>query len=116
MATRTPQTLIDWATLTTTATATSYSVPATADRTICGRLQFYNSAAVPRTVTINLINLTGTTKVFYVKKIAAGKTWTCPDIEGTVFTYSASNPHTINMAQDSGTDVNVFMSGTEIAL
>lgn len=116
MATREPQTLIDWKTLTTTATASSYSVPS-GYRTICGRLTFRNSnSTTVRTVTINMINLSGVSYVFYTKAIAPGKTWTCPDIEGHVLKYDATNPHTVNMAQDTGSDVDVFMSGTEILL
>lgn len=117
MATRTPTTLLDWTSLSATATDNQYTVPANRV-VVVSKLTFYNgNTTTVRQVTINLVDQAGpTTTVFFKKNIPPLGTWSCPDIVGHVLEYDATNPHKINFAQDTGTDVNVFLSGTVITL
>lgn len=80
---------------------------------IIRKLSFYNSGSSNRTVTVYVVETSGTAgaaNTLAVKTITPGKTWNCIEIQGEILATGMS----LQAAQDAGTDVNVNCSGALI--
>lgn len=77
---------------------------------IVRKLSFYNSGSSSRTVTVHVVEVSGTAdtgNTLAVKTIPAGKTWNVIEIQGEILTTGM----TLQASQDAGTDVNANCSG-----
>lgn len=80
---------------------------------IIRKLSFFNSGSTSRTVTVYVVEASGTAdtgNTIAVKAIPPQKTWNVLSIQGEVIEYQQS----IQAKQDTGTDVNTNMSGTTV--
>lgn len=80
---------------------------------IVRKLSFRNTGATTRTVTVYVVESSGTADTgteLAVKAILGGKEWNCIQVQGETFTEGM----TLQAKQDAGTDVNVNASGTTV--
>lgn len=80
---------------------------------IVRKLSFYNSGSSARTVTVHVVEVSGTAgtgNTIAIKTIPAGKPWNVIEIQGEILTTGM----TLQASQDAGTDVNVNCSGALI--
>jgi len=78
---------------------------------IVRKLSFYNTGTTARTVTVYVVETggtAGTANTLMTKGIAGGEAWNCIEIQAEVFLPGMS----LQLAQDTGTDVNTNCSGT----
>ena len=108
----TPKSMVDGTNL-TDAAATYYTVP-TGTRAIVKKATFCNDDATPVTVTINLVPSGGAAaygnRITKEKNLAAGETWSCPDIENHVLEASGF----ISMLASVTAKIGVRISGYEV--
>lgn len=107
---RTPQNFAHNKQLTTS--AVSIIDPAPNNTTnIVGKLSFRNTSTLTRTVTVYVVETSGTANTLnelQVKSIPAGKDWDCNLIKGENLNTGIS----LQAKQDVGADVNINCSGT----
>ena len=85
----------------------------TSAEAIIRKLSFYNSGSSLRTVTVYVVEASGTAdtgNTLAVKSIPAGTTWNCIEIQGEIIASGMS----ISAKQDAGADINVNCSGALI--
>ena len=98
--------------LSSTAEAIISAVPSNTKQ-IVRKLSFRNTGSTLRTVTVNVVEVSGTAGTaneIAVKSIPGGKEWNCILVQGEVLTTGMS----LQVKQDTGTDVNVNCSGTTV--
>lgn len=80
---------------------------------IVRKLSFTNTGTTARTVSVYVVETSGTagtTNLLKDKAISGGKDWNCIEIQGEVLNPGMS----LQASQDTGTDVNVNCSGTTV--
>jgi len=98
--------------ISTTAEALNADVAASS-QAIIRKLSFYNSSSSTRTVTVYVVEASGTAdtgNTLVKKAIPPLKSWNCTEVQGEVLEAGM----TIQASQDSGTDVNTNMSGSTV--
>jgi hypothetical protein len=99
----------------TNAAATYYTVPAST-RAIVKKATFCNDDAIAVTVTINLVPSGGAAAygncITKAKVLAAGETWSCPDVENHVMEASGF----ISMVASVTAKIGTRISGFEVTM
>lgn len=109
---RAPQNYAHNTQLSTTPVDIVQTVP-TATKSDPRKLSFFNSGSVSRTVTVYVVETSGTAdtgNTLAIKAIPPGKTWNVIEIQGEVL----SEGMKLQADQDAGTDVNANCSGTDV--
>jgi hypothetical protein len=110
----TPRSLVDGTNLTDSA-ATFYTAPAST-RAIIKKATFCNDHSSTVTVTINLVPSGGSAaygnQITKTKALAAGETWSCPDVENHVLEAAGF----ISMVASVTAKVGVRISGYEVTM
>jgi hypothetical protein len=110
----TPKSFVDGTNL-TNAAAPYYTVPLST-RAIVKKATFCNDDAIPVTVTINLVPSGGSAaygnRITKTKALAAGETWSCPDVENHVMEASGF----ISMVASVTAKIGVRISGYEVGM
>lgn len=89
------------------------SAPAASTQSIIRKLSFYNGGSSNRTITVYVVESSGspaTGNIEIVRAISPGTTWNVEEIQGEVI----DTGMTLQAVQDSGSDVNVNCSGADI--
>ena len=110
----TPRAFVNGTNLTDSA-ATFYTVPASTWG-IVKKATFCNDDAIPVTVTINLVPSGGSAaygnRITKAKALAAGETWSCPDVENHVMEAGGF----ISMVASVTAKIGVRISGFEVTM
>jgi len=108
----TPKSLVNGTNLTNVA-ATYYTAPAST-KAIIKKATFCNDDAIVVTVTINLVPSGGAAaygnRITKTKSLAAGETWSCPDVENHVLEAGGF----ISMVASVTAKIGVRISGYEV--